>query len=73
MPVTRLNSSPVAPAAPAAPPPPAAMPADGPVGHGTTRLMARSRAYAANPLFVPGAPPPTQETAGANKGRISIR
>ena len=73
MPVTRLNTSASAPTAPAGAPQPAAMPADGPVGHGTTRLMARSAAYTTNGLLIPGAPPPKQETAGANKGRISIR
>ena len=55
---------------------PPAMPAGSVVGHGVTRLVARSTAYAANPRFVPGAPPPTRETAGAHgahKGRISIR
>jgi hypothetical protein len=63
---------PPAPAAAAAPP---AVPA-GTVGHGTTRLLARQTKYGANVLFIPGAPPPTQETAGAHgahKGRISIR
>jgi hypothetical protein len=52
------------------------MPADGPVGHGVTRLMARAPAYGVNVKFVPGAPPPRGETAGAHgahKGRISIR
>lgn len=54
----------------------AAMPADGGVGHGVTRLMARPPAYAPNAPFIPGTPPPRRETAGAHgdhKGRISIR
>jgi hypothetical protein len=58
-------------AAPTAPPP-----AVGVVGHGVTRLMARAPAYGVNVKFVPGAPPPKRETAGAHgahKGRISIR
>lgn len=80
MPVTAVGSTPVrvsqaAPvsAAPAAPL--AARPADGVVGHGVTRLMARPPAYATNAPFIPGTPPPVQETAGAHgahKGRISI-
>ena len=52
----------------------AAMPAGAAVGHGVTRLMARPPAY--NAMFIPGTPPPKQETAGAHgahKGRISIR
>jgi hypothetical protein len=52
------------------------MPAGGVVGHGVTRLMARPPAYATNAPFIPGTPPPRQETAGAHgahKGRISIR
>jgi hypothetical protein len=78
MPVTSFGSSTAAPshgdAAAAAPL--AAMPAGSVVGHGVTRLVARPTAYAANPLFIPGAPPPKRETAGAHgahKGRISIR
>ncbi len=58
------------------PPPIAAMPTGDAVGHGVTRLMARSGAYRTHALFVPGAPPPRGETAGAHgahKGRISIR
>ena len=81
MPVTSLGPSSAIgarsePAPAAAAPPLAAMPADGAVGHGVTRLMARPPAYAANAPFIPGTPPPTQETAGAHgvhKGRISIR
>ncbi len=86
MPVTSFGSSPVAgrggttPAAapPAATPPPQqeAAPAVGVVGHGVTRLMARQQAFGVNVKFVPGAPPPKRETAGAHgahKGRISIR
>jgi hypothetical protein len=77
MPVTSLGKTPVrgseaAPAAPAL----AAKPADGAVGHGVTRLRARPPAYAVNAPFIPGTPPPKQETAGAHgdhKGRISIR
>jgi hypothetical protein len=86
MPVTSFGSSPVAaprqeaaPAAPAAPTAPtapsSAVPAGG-VGHGETRLMARSTAYTVIPPFIPGTPPPKRETAGAHgahKGRISIR
>lgn len=80
MPVTAFGSSslavPASAAAPAAAPPQLApMPAGGPVGHGTTRLFARPPAYAANAPFIPGTPPPVQETAGAHgahKGRISI-
>jgi hypothetical protein len=52
------------------------MPADSAVGHGVTRLKARPPAYAVNAPFIPGTPPPKQETAGAHgahKGRISIR
>jgi hypothetical protein len=52
------------------------MPADSAVGHGVTRLMARPPAYGVNAPFIPGTPPPKQETAGAHgahKGRISIR
>jgi hypothetical protein len=70
----RLGGSEAAPAAAA--PPLAAMPSDGAVGHGVTRLMARPPAYAPNAPFIPGTPPPKQETAGAHgahKGRISIR
>jgi hypothetical protein len=88
MPVTSLGHSPVAApgqgtgrpggseAAPAAAAPHPAMPADGVVGHGVTRLMARPPAYAPNAPFIPGTPPPRGETAGAHgahKGRISIR
>jgi len=80
MPVTRLHTSPAAPAAPgpAAPgpaPTPAPMPA-AVVGHGTTRLLARPPAYATNAPFIPGTPPPRGETAGAHgahKGRIAVR
>lgn len=71
-----LQGSAAAPGAAAAAPPLAAMPAGGVVGHGVTRLMARAPAYAANAPFIPGTPPPKQETAGAHgahKGRISIR
>ena len=75
MPVTAFSpSSAVGPRSEAASPL-AAMPAGG-VGHGVTRLMARPPAYAPNAPFIPGTPPPTQETAGAHgvhKGRISIR
>lgn len=70
----RLRGSAAAPDAAA--PPLAAMPAGGVVGHGVTRLMPRPPAYAANAPFIPGTPPPKQETAGAHgahKGRISIR
>lgn len=50
----------------------APMPTSGPVGHGTTRLIARPAAY--NAVLVPGAPPPTQETAKAyGHGAISLR
>lgn len=82
MPVTSVGSlstarpgPQVAPAAPAAPSL-AAMPAGGAVGHGVTRLVAHAPSYAVNARFVPGTPPPKQETAGAHgahKGRISIR
>lgn len=82
MPVTSVGSfsavgpgSQAAPAAPAAPAP-AARPLGDVVGHGVTRLMVHPPSYAPHPRFVPGAPPPTQETAGAHgahKGRISIR
>jgi len=78
MPVTSFGSS--SSAAPShgssAAPPIAEMPADSAVGHGVTRLMARAPAFGVNVKFVPGAPPPKQETAGAHgahKGRISIR
>ena len=77
MPVTSVgpssNAAPRHGDAAAAPP---AMPAGSVVGHGVTRLAARSTAYASHPRFVPGAPPPKRETAGAHgahKGRISIR
>jgi len=79
MPVTSLGKTPVrgSEAAPAASAPAlAATPADSAVGHGVTRLRARPPAYAANAPFIPGTPPPKQETAGAHgahKGRISIR
>ena len=81
MPVTSIGKTPLrvseaAPAARAPPPAPAATPADSPVGHGVTRLRARPPAYAVNAPFIPGTPPPKQETAGAHgahKGRISIR
>ena len=76
MPVTSFRSTSVAPASgPAAAPTVAAMPADGAVGHGVTRLKARPPAHAQNG-YIPGAPPPRGETAGAHgahKGRISIR
>jgi hypothetical protein len=71
----RLRGSAAAPDAAAAAPL-AAMPTGGVVGHGVTRLMARPPAYAPNAPFIPGTPPPKQETAGAHgahKGRISIR
>ena len=70
----RLGGSVAAPDAAA--PPLAAMRAGSVVGHGVTRLMARPPAYAPNAPFIPGTPPPKQETAGAHgahKGRISIR
>lgn len=81
MPVTsvgtiRVGASAAAPDAAAGAPLSAEMPAGGAVGHGVTRLMARPPAYAANAPFIPGTPPPKQETAGAHgahKGRISIR
>jgi hypothetical protein len=63
-------------AAAAAAPPATAMPATGPVGHGTTRLMDRKVAFGLNAPFIPGTPPPRGETAGAHgahKGRISIK
>lgn len=77
MPVTSFGTTPLggseaAPAAAAL----AAMPADSAVGHGVTRLKARPTAYGVNAPFIPGTPPPKQETAGAHgahKGRISIR
>ena len=85
MPVTSFGSSPVAapgqgtpaaaPAGAAAPPPVADRP-DGVVGHGVTRLVARAPKLGVNAVFIPGAPPPKRETAGAHgahKGRISIR
>jgi hypothetical protein len=71
---TSLLGSQAAPAAGA--PELAAMPADSAVGHGVTRLKARPPAYGVNAPFIPGTPPPKQETAGAHgahKGRISIR
>jgi hypothetical protein len=79
MPVTSLGKTPIrrSEAAPAASAPALpAMPADSAVGHGVTRLKPRPPAYAANAPFIPGTPPPRQETAGAHgdhKGRISIR
>ena len=78
MPVTSFGPSSAAGPAhgSSATPPIAAMPAGGAVGHGVTRLMARAPAFGVNVKFVPGAPPPKQETAGAHgahKGRISIR
>jgi hypothetical protein len=81
MPVTSVGSSAIrlpaaAPGAAAAAPPAAATPADGPVGHGVTRLVERPPVYAINAPFIPGTPPPRGETAGAHgahKGRISIR
>ena len=84
MPVTNFGSSspggrgslPGSNAAPAAPPPLAEMPAGGVVGHGVTRLVARPHVYGIHAPFIPGAPPPRGETAGAHgahKGRISIR
>jgi hypothetical protein len=79
MPVTSLGTTPLrgSEAAPAASAPAlAAMPADSAVGHGVTRLKARPPAYAPHAPFIPGTPPPKQETAGAHgahKGRISIR
>ena len=81
MPVNSVGSTPfrgsgAAPAAAAPAPTLAAMPADGAVGHGVTRLKARPPAHALNQPFIPGTPPPRGETAGAHgahKGRISIR
>lgn len=81
MPVTSVGTTPfhrseAAPAAAAAPPTVAAMPAGGAVGHGVTRLKPRPPAHALNQPFIPGAPPPRGETAGAHgahRGRISIR
>jgi len=73
---TRLPGSEAAPAASAAAPPLAAMPTNGVVGHGVTRLKARHPSYAVHAPFIPGTPPPKGETAGAHgahKGRISIR
>jgi hypothetical protein len=64
--------SPPSPAATA----PAAMPADGAVGHGVTRLKPLPPPYAANAPVFAAAPPPKKETAGAHgahRGRISIR
>jgi hypothetical protein len=83
MPVTSVGSTPVR-GSEAAPPAAAtatatalaAMPADGAVGHGVTRLKARPPAHALDQPFIPGTPPPKRETAGAHgahKGRISIR
>ena len=83
MPVRSLGTTPLrgseaapATAAAAAAPALAAMPADSAVGHGVTRLKARPAAHALNQPFIPGAPPPKGETAGAHgahRGRISIR
>ncbi|HUR84760.1 MAG TPA: hypothetical protein VMY78_05400 [Solirubrobacteraceae bacterium] len=80
MPVTSFaphNAAASAPPAPAAAgPSPPAVPADGAVGHGVTRLFDRPPAWAHNYPFIPGTPPPRGETAGAHgdhKGRISIR
>ena len=73
MPVTRFHTSAAAPAAPDPAPTPPPMPAATGVGHGTTRLLARPPAWAANAPFIPGTPPPRGETAGANKGRIAVR
>ena len=78
MPVTSFGPSHAAPAPAAAAdePPLAAMPSDGAVGHGVTRLVARPPVYGANAPFILGTPPPRGETAGAHgahKGRISIR
>jgi hypothetical protein len=72
--ISRRGSVPAAVPAPATAPAP--MPAAGSVGHGVTRLRPRPGAHALNQPFVPGAPPPRGETAGAHgahKGRISIR
>jgi hypothetical protein len=85
MPVTSVGTTPFrgseaapppARAAAAAPPAVAAMPAEGAVGHGVTRLKPRPGAHALHQPFIPGTPPPRGETAGAHgahKGRISIR
>jgi len=76
MPVTSFGSSSIAPRQADAPAPPAAVPAGSVVGHGVTRLVARPTGYTPIPPFIPGAPPPKRETAGAHgahKGRISIR
>ena len=77
MPVTSFGSSSAAgPSQPSAAPQVAAMPADGAVGHGVTRLMDWALRPGIHAKFVPGAPPPRGETAGAHgahKGRISIR
>jgi len=85
---TPFRGSQAAPAAPAAPAPAAAapapapapasaaMPANGAVGHGVTRLKERPGAHALHQPFIPGTPPPRGETAGAHgehRGRISIR
>jgi hypothetical protein len=82
MPVTRFHTSVTAPAAsgpaPTPPPMPAAAAAEvaAGVGHGTTRLLTSPPALGHRARFVPGAPPPRGETAGAHgahKGRISVR
>jgi len=66
----RGSSAPAA-AAPTATATPLARP-DGPVGHGTVRLVTRPPAYQAT--FTPSAPPPTQETAKAyGHGAITLR
>lgn len=75
IPVRGPEAAPVAATAAAAPAL-AAMPADGAVGHGVTRLKARPGAHALNQPFIPGTPPPKRESAGAHgahRGRISIR
>src|SRR5436305_12496991 len=73
MPVTRLHPSAAPVFTPSGPAPAAPMPASGSVGHGTTGLIARPPAYRSNGYVPSDAPPPTQETAGMNKGRTSIR
>ena len=80
MPVTAFGTSslasPGSEAPPAAPAPAVAPMPAGAVGHGVTSLMPRPPAYATNAPFIPGTPPPVQETAGAHgahRGRISIR
>jgi hypothetical protein len=78
MPVTSFGSSPAAgqgSGTPAAAP--TVAPHDGGVvGHGVTRLMDWAPRPGIHAKFVPGAPPPRGETAGAHgahKGRISIK